>query len=192
MGNQSSLTAQQIEDAKLQSGFTPDEIARLFKRFKKLDVDNSGSLSTEEFLAIPELEHNPLVRRVVDTFDSNKNGDVDFQEFVKALTIFSAVQHDEDERTRFVFRLYDVDGDGMIGNSDLYSVLKTMVGSNLSEVQLQQLVDRTLRQGDKDMDGKLNYEEFKAMVKDQGITARLSLDYTTTSLGSPAKPAHAK
>jgi len=83
MGNQMALTTQQIEEAKLQSGFTPEELARLFRRFKKLDVDNSGSLSTEEFLAIPELEHNPLVRRVVDTFDGNKNGEVDFQEFIQ-------------------------------------------------------------------------------------------------------------
>ena len=35
-----------------------------------------------------------------------------------------------------------------------------MVGDNLTEIQLQQLVDRTILQGDKDKDGKLNYKEF--------------------------------
>jgi serine/threonine-protein phosphatase 2B regulatory subunit len=54
--------------------------------------------------------------------------------------------------------VYDVDNDGFISNADLYHVLKAMVGSNLNDVQLQQLVDRTIIQGDKDKDGKLNYE----------------------------------
>ena len=33
-----------------------DEIRRLGKRFQKLDADDSGTLSTEEFLALPELQ----------------------------------------------------------------------------------------------------------------------------------------
>ena len=40
-----------------------------------------------------------------------------------------------------------------------------MVGGNLNDVQLQQLVDRTIIKGDKDKDGKLNYEEFVEMIK---------------------------
>jgi hypothetical protein len=35
-----------------------------------------------------------------------------------------------------------------------------MVGDNLNAIQLQQLVDRTIAQGDKDFDGKLSKEEF--------------------------------
>lgn len=58
------------------------------------------------------------------------------------------------------FRLYDVNNDGFISNGDLFHILKAMVGNNLTEVQLQQLVDRTIIQGDKDKDGKLSYEEF--------------------------------
>ena len=34
-------------------------------RFKKLDLDNSGSLSVEEFMSLPELQQNPLVQRVI-------------------------------------------------------------------------------------------------------------------------------
>lgn len=36
--------------------------------------------------------------------------------------------------------------------------VSAQVGSNLNDVQLQQLVDRTIIQGDKDKDGKLSYE----------------------------------
>ena len=48
-----------------------------------------GTLSVDEFLAIPELEHNPLVNRVVHTFDIDKSGEVDFREFVTSLSVFA-------------------------------------------------------------------------------------------------------
>ena len=35
-----------------------------------------------------------------------------------------------------------------------------MVGNNLNDVQLQQLVDRTIIKADTDFDGKISFEEF--------------------------------
>ena len=43
-GNEHSLPLEMC------SHFDSDEIARLGKRFKKLDLDNSGSLSVDEFM----------------------------------------------------------------------------------------------------------------------------------------------
>lgn len=56
-----------------------DEIKRLGKRFRKLDLDNSGALSIDEFMSLPELHQNPLVQRVIDIFDTDGNGEVDFK-----------------------------------------------------------------------------------------------------------------
>lgn len=56
-----------------------EEIRRLSKSFKKLDLNQDGSLSADEFLSIPELQQNPLVRRVIDILDTDRNGEVDFQ-----------------------------------------------------------------------------------------------------------------
>ena len=39
-----------------------------------------------------------------------------------------------------------------------------MVGNNLTEVQLQQLVDRTIIKADKDYKGKISFEEFKGVT----------------------------
>jgi serine/threonine-protein phosphatase 2B regulatory subunit len=39
-------------------------------------------------------------------------------------------------------------------------VLKMMVGNNLNDVQLQQLVDRTIIKADEDLDGKISFDEF--------------------------------
>jgi len=160
---------------KLTTEFTKPELKRLFRRFKKLDTDKSGSLSVAEFLAIPELEHNPLVRRVVATFDADKSGEVDFPEFIQALSVFATTDGKEN-KFKFTFKMYDVDNDGLISNADLFHVLKAMVGNNLNDVQLQQLVDRTILQGDKDKDGKLSYAEFVEMVKETDLDEKLKIE----------------
>jgi len=177
MGNQTSLTAKQLEEMKGISNFSAEEVQKLFKRFRSLDKDGSGGLDVEKFMAIPNLEHNPLVRRVVATFDDDKNGVIDFQEFIKNLSIFASKSEGKtEEKTKFAFRMYDVNNDGYISNGDLFKILKIMVGNNLTDIQLQQLVDRTILQGDKDKDGKLSYDEFVAMVKSSNIGEKLSVD----------------
>ena len=56
-----------------------EELKRLGKRFRKLDTDNSGTLSIEEFMSLPELQQNPLVQRVIEIFDTDGNKEIDFQ-----------------------------------------------------------------------------------------------------------------
>ncbi|KAF4525595.1 hypothetical protein B566_EDAN015533 [Ephemera danica] len=153
MGNESSLPME------LCSNFDADEIRRLGKRFRKLDLDNSGSLSIDEFMTLPELQQNPLVQRVIDIFDADGNGEVDFKEFIQGVSQFS-VKGDKESKLRFAFRIYDMDNDGYISNGELFQVLKMMVGNNLKDTQLQQIVDKTILFADKDEDGKINFEEF--------------------------------
>lgn len=67
-----------------------EEIQRLYKRFMKLDKDKSGSIDKEEFLSIPQIANNPLASRMIAIFDEDGGGDVDFGEFIKGLSAFSA------------------------------------------------------------------------------------------------------
>lgn len=53
-----------------------------------------------------------------------------------------------------------MDNDGYISNGELFQVLKMMVGNNLKDTQLQQIVDKTILFADKDEDGKISFEEF--------------------------------
>uniref|UniRef100_A0A8I3WVJ5 Protein phosphatase 3 regulatory subunit B, alpha n=1 Tax=Callithrix jacchus TaxID=9483 RepID=A0A8I3WVJ5_CALJA len=163
LGLQSHLEGNEASyPLEMCSHFDADEIKRLGKRFKKLDLDNSGSLSVEEFMSLPELQQNPLVQRVIDIFDTDGNGEVDFKEFIEGVSQFS-VKGDKEQKLRFAFRIYDMDKDGYISNGELFQVLKMMVGNNLKDTQLQQIVDKTIINADKDGDGRISFEEFCAV-----------------------------
>lgn len=71
------------------------------------------------------------------------------------------------------FRIYDMDKDGYISNGELFQVLKMMVGNNLKDTQLQQIVDKTIINADKDGDGRISFEEFCAVS--ERLTALLTL-----------------
>src|SRR3990167_662851 len=154
--------------------FTPQDISKLYKRFNKLDVDGSGQLELSELTTLPELALNPLVKRVVSVLDINKDGNISFMELITGLGTLSGSTNDID-KLKFAFKVYDVDEDNYISNGDLFTVLKMMVGTNLNDVQLQQLVDRTIIRADKDFDGMLSFEEFCYTVKELGVGSKLTL-----------------
>jgi len=159
----SSLSGGDLESFKNISNFSETELKRLWRRFKKLDKDNSGTLTADEFLSVPELACNPLLERVIAIFDTNKDDEIEFKEFIAALSTFSEKGNTE-AKLKFAFQIYDMDGDGYISNGELFQVLKMMVGDNLNEVQLQQIVDKTILEADIDRDGKISYEEFRQMI----------------------------
>ena len=53
-----------------------------------------------------------------------------------------------------------------------------MVGTNLTEAQLQQIVDKTILQLDKDQDGMINYDEFCDII----VRSQTEVDDVTTAL----------
>merc|ERR1712137_91264 len=172
MGNTSSAVLDNIVEG---SNFNRDEVDRLRKRFMKLDKDNSGTIEREEFLSLPQISSNPLATRMIAIFDEDGGGDVDFQEFVSGLSAFSS-KGNKEEKLRFAFRVYDIDRDGYISNGELFIVLKMMVGSNLKDQQLQQIVDKTIMEADLDRDGKISFEEFTKMVENTDVSNSMTLD----------------
>ncbi|KAI0079743.1 calcium/calmodulin-dependent protein phosphatase [Panus rudis PR-1116 ss-1] len=167
--------SQFMEDMQKRSNFNASELERLKKRFMKLDSDGSGSIDRDEFLQIPQIASNPLASRLIAIFDEDGGGSVDFQEFVDGLSAFSS-RGGREEKLRFAFKVYDMDRDGFISNGELFLVLKMMVGNNLKDGQLQQIVDKTIMEADKDGDGKLSFDEFVQMVSNTDIVKQMTLE----------------
>jgi len=126
-------------------------------------------------MSLPELQQNPLVQRVIEIFDQDGNGEVDFREFIEGVSQFS-VKGDKSLKLKFAFKIYDIDKDGFISNGELFTVLKMMVGNNLKDSQLQQIVDKTIVYADKNGDGKIDYEEFAAVVEGLDIHKKMVVD----------------
>jgi len=167
--------SQVIENIVAGSNFDREEVDRLRKRFMKLDKDNSGTIEREEFLSLPQVSSNPLATRMIAIFDEDGGGDVDFQEFVLGLSAFSS-KGNKEEKLKFAFKVYDIDRDGYISNGELFIVLKMMVGSNLKDQQLQQIVDKTIMEADRDGDGMISFEEFTRMVEGTDVSVSMTLD----------------
>ncbi|EDN04565.1 hypothetical protein HCAG_08231 [Histoplasma mississippiense (nom. inval.)] len=119
---------------------------------------------------------------MIAIFDEDGGGDVDFQEFVSGLSAFSS-KGNKEEKLRFAFKVYDIDRDGYISNGELFIVLKMMVGSNLKDMQLQQIVDKTIMEADKDGDGKISFEEFTRMVENTDVSMSMTLETCDVEMG---------
>jgi serine/threonine-protein phosphatase 2B regulatory subunit len=153
-----------------------NDVDKLYHHFLRFDADGNGYIDADEFLAHPAVSANPLSGRVLEMFDTDGDGHIDFGEFVTGLARFSG-KGDVDRRLRFIFDLYDVDRDGYISNGEMFLMLRRMTGAGstvspgtkgqLTALQLQQVVDRTIRDLDTDGDGRLSWEEFRQNVGDK-------------------------
>ncbi len=172
MGN-NLLTSEEDDDMFV---FSKEEMKILYENFIELDQDKSGLIEPEEFFEVEEIKENPIVKRVVSVFDKNNDGKISFYEFILGLSALTDLSYNRLEKLKFAFQVYDANGDGYISNGDLFSSLKLFTGENLNDVQIQQVVDRTMIFADKDLDGKISFEEFVEFVQDMRVYELFSMN----------------
>ncbi|KAL0222271.1 hypothetical protein RCL1_002125 [Eukaryota sp. TZLM3-RCL] len=177
MGNSSSsLSTSQIEEFTSISKFSPKEIKRLYRRFRRLDRNNDGTLTQEEFLSLPELATNPLRDRVLQLFHLNQRDNITFKTFISTLNVFSS-KADKHEKLKAAFAIYDIDGDGVINNIDLTKIVRMLVGQTLSTSQVDQVVIKTMSEADIDGDGVLSFEEFAKTMSSVDLEMKMSIKF---------------
>merc|ERR1712086_583788 len=192
MGNsRSSLQLQQeeIEEITAETGFTKQQIERLYARFSSLDKQSHGYLTREDFLRIPELAINPLGDRIVHAFFyESRNTDeekVDFKDFVRVVAHFRPVKKNplknklntRMEKLHFAFRMYDLDGDDKISKEELLAVLTMMVGANISPEQLLSIAERPILEADEDKDDLISFEEFAQVLEKTDVEQKMSIRF---------------
>lgn len=180
----SKLSPEQLSDLLASTYFDKKELQQWYKGFLK-DCP-SGVLDKTEFQKIykqffPFGDPSKFAEYVFNVFDENKNGTIDFKEFICALSITSRGQLDE--KLKWIYRLYDIDNDGFITQGEMREIVDSiykMVGSMVKlppdEDTPEKRVTKIFRMFDLDQDGKLNFEEFKeGSKKDPTIVQALSL-----------------
>ena len=124
--------------------FTAKEIHALYSRFKKLDRDGTGVISRENLLKIPELAMNPLVDRIILCFDADEEGNITFTSFLSCLSRLSD-KGTLEQKLSVAFRIYDINRDGFISVDEVCEILRLMVGTNMTEEQIQRTASDTVQ-----------------------------------------------
>ena len=174
MGNK--LKSNHDQDENNNFVFSKEELKILYENFVGLDANETGQLEYDDLLSVPELSKNPILKRVIRIFDLNDDGKLSFYEFINGLSIFADNLSDNYTKLEFVFKIYDNDEDGYISNGDLFKTIKLLIGNNLTNNHLQQMVDRTIVLADKDLDGKISFDEFCDFVQDVQIYDLFSMN----------------
>jgi calcineurin B family protein 1 len=187
MGSRPSLLLRDEELAEIQkeTGFSANQIERLYSRFTALDKSSTGALSREDFLRIPELAINPLGERIVNSFFRHSDEDrVNFRQFVRVLAHFRPLKKHKENRynsregkLQFAFKLYDLDDDDRISRDELMAVLQMMVGENISEEQLMSIAERTILEADTDGDGMISFDEFSKVLERSEVEHKMSIRF---------------
>jgi len=188
MGKKNSKLQQETVDKLIaETYFTEKEIKQWHKGFLKDCPD--GLLTEEGFIKIytqffPHGDPSKFASLVFRVFDENKDGSIEFHEFIRALSITS--RGNLDEKLGWAFRLYDVDSDGYITRTEMLNIVDAiyqMVGDQNegAEGDPTARVAKIFEQMDTDKDNKLTLAEFKEGSRnDPRIVQALSLQPDTT------------
>jgi len=133
------------------------EILELRKLFDQYDTANNGVISFEEFKAALEKSNYPQeqVEEIFKSIDVNSTGNINYTEFVAATLEING--HIEEERVAEAFDRLDSDDSGYISRENL----RQFLGKRASSAA----IDDILKAGDLDGDGKISWEEFHTMFR---------------------------
>jgi len=177
----SHLKPEEINDLRSNTAFSSEEIQLWYKGFLK-DCP-TGRLTPHEFKKIyktffPEGDSSSFSEHVFRAFDTNKDGSIDFHEFLCALSIAS--RGTEDEKLRWAFGMYDIDRDGCITRNEMLQIVTAihkMIGPTLGEpIDAEAPVRWTnniFKELDKNHDEKLSLDEFMDGAKCDPLIVRL-------------------
>jgi len=182
--SQSKLSQDQLADLQKNTHFDKKELQAWYKGF--LRDCPTGHLDKTEFSKIykqffPFGDSEQFAQYVFNVFDHDRNGTIDFKEFICALSVTSRGKLDE--KLQWAFQLYDIDGDGYITYDEMLKIVQSIYKMTDQMVQLpedentaEKRVDKIFASMDRDKDSKLTFEEFvEGSKRDPTIVKALSL-----------------
>jgi len=142
---------------------TVEQIAEAREAFALFDRENTGTIMIEDVSALLQSIGQPFTQEELNKFfadsDLDKNGYIDFAEFLTLLSEKINNKDDTDRELRETFRFYDVSNEGVITPCNLQYAMGRL-GCKLTPEE----ADEMIREADLDMDGALNFEEFRRMM----------------------------
>ncbi|KAH9625705.1 hypothetical protein KSS87_004112, partial [Heliosperma pusillum] len=153
----------------IAESLSEEEIGGLKELFKMIDTDNSGTITFEELKvglkSVGSQMTESDIRSLMEAADIDNNGTIDYGEFLAATLHMNKMEREENLIA--AFKYFDKDGSGYITIDELQQACKEF---GLGEGHL----DDTIKEIDLDNDGRIDFQEFSAMMKqgDAGEGAR--------------------
>ncbi|CAL9190115.1 unnamed protein product [Musa hybrid cultivar] len=136
------------------------EIKEVFDLF---DTDQSGSLDAKELnvamraLGFEMTEED--INRLMTEIDKDRNGAIDFEEFLHMMTAKIGERDSKEELTR-AFRILDQDNNGRISDVDIQRVANDL-GEKFTLSEIREMIEAADLNGD----GEVDAEEFMRIMK---------------------------
>uniref|UniRef100_A0A8C7BM27 Guanylate cyclase activator 1C n=2 Tax=Neovison vison TaxID=452646 RepID=A0A8C7BM27_NEOVI len=134
----------------------------------------SGLQTLHEFKTLLGLQGlnpkaNQHVDQVYNTFDMNKDGFIDFLEFIAAINL--VIRGKMEQKLKWYFKLYDADGNGSIDKKELLNIFMAVQALNGQQtLSPEEFTDLVFHKIDINNDGELTLEEFiNGTEKDQDL-----------------------
>ncbi|CAN0901024.1 Calcium-dependent protein kinase 9 [Linum grandiflorum] len=145
----------------IAENLSKDEIQGLKAMFANIDTDNSGTITYEELKSglarlgskLSEAE----VKQLMDAADVDGNGTIDYIEFITATMHRHRLERDE--HLYKAFQYFDKDSSGFITKDELETAMKEY------GIADDETIREIIAEVDTDNDGRINYEEFCAMMR---------------------------
>ncbi|ORX87925.1 EF-hand, partial [Anaeromyces robustus] len=173
-----TLTWDKLRNLQKKTKFDHVELEAFYDLFQSLstaegDDENEGGITKEVFeqcLGPLSLEKNLVTERIFSFFDQDNDGVINFGELVCGLSVL--LKGTLDEKVKYAFMGYDLDGDGYITPTELYNIFKAYFYLSM---ELVRDIVNTLENEDEDniLDPTLNKSQGKD--SDDNVTSSSSI-----------------
>lgn len=178
-----SVTAEQIlslianlTNSRPRTGFDRSNLEWLERLFKET-VGDQKEIRRDDFNKIVISKNPFFTERVFQIFDNDNSGSISLPEFLDAMHQFSGKS--PDDKIKFLFKVYDIDGDGLIQPSELQHVMRACMEENGMQFSEEQVADLTMalfEDADPGGRGAITYEALKNQLeKHGGLLENLSI-----------------
>ncbi|XP_041720392.1 calcium-binding protein 2-like [Coregonus clupeaformis] len=150
--------------SQLDRDLRPEEIEELKEAFGEFDKDKDGYISCKELgECMRTMGYMPTEMELIELSQNICGGRVDFEDFVELMgpkMLAETADMIGVKELRDAFKEFDSNGDGQISLAELKEAMKKLVGEQLNQPE----IDEILRDVDLNGDGLLDFEEFVRMM----------------------------
>ncbi|KAK7262571.1 hypothetical protein RJT34_30145 [Clitoria ternatea] len=159
-----------------------EQVEGLKKMFNTMDKDKNGNLSFEELKdGLSMFGHvlpDPDVQMLLDAADADGNGTLNCEEFITMSVHLRKIE--SDEFLSEAFHYFDKNQTGYVE----FEELKDALSDDGTETINDHVIKDILNDVDLDKDGRISFEEFKAMMKTGGDWKMASRQYSRALLSA--------